>query len=310
MKRLFYFIVLIAGFSSIYSCKDMLDDNGDPLIDLNNTGGLIGPRGLYREITDKDTLAEYHYSGLLLTKVLMDSSSVADIAYSGDKISQVTFNGFLDLNADGKLDKDSISYTQLFTYGPNNKLVTISENRLTFRRPAPVPPATAPGPQTLLNRTKSLYDLKYDASTGKLSTISMKNGPETPGVPFNFITYSETEYTYLGDNVAKTLRTYGTMAGGVPGAVTKKYAYEYFAYDNEISPFTLLPSAYKISRLLSTEINDRESHILSPNNPKRLTVTDLMPPIPTSVVRTTNYNYDLQTYMTKGFGVNYIYKPF
>lgn len=300
MKRLFYFIVLIAGFSSIYSCKDMLDDNGDPLIDLNNTGGLIGPRALYREITDKDTLAEYHYSGLLLTKVLMDSSSVADIAYSGDKISQVTFNGFLDLNADGKLDKDSISYTQLFTYGPNNKLVTISENRLTFRRPAPVPPATAPGPQTLLNRTKSLYDLKYDASTGKLSTISMKNGPETPGVPFNFISYSETEYTYLGDNVAKTLRTYGTMAGGVPGAVTGKHSYEYFAYDNEISPFTLLPSAYKISRLLSTEINDRESHILSPNNPKRLTVTDLMPPIPTSVIRTTNYNYDLQTYMTKG----------
>ncbi|MDP9958446.1 hypothetical protein [Chryseobacterium lathyri] len=310
MKQLFYFILLIAGLSSIHSCKDMLDEDGDPLLDLNETGGLIGPRALYREITDKDTLAEYHYSGLLVTKVITDSASIINIAYSGDKVSQINFNGFLDLDGNGKLDKDSVSYSQLFTYGPNNKLVTISENRSVFRRPPPVPPATNPGPQTLLRKTKALYDLKYNASTAKLDSIIMRNGPDVSGTPFAFISYSKTGYTYLGDNVSRVVRNYGPMAGGVFGRPITRFAYDFVNYDTEISPFTLLPSAYKISRLLSTEINDKESHILSPNNPKKVSVTDLIPPIPSPINWTTNYNYDRQTYMTKGFGVNYIYKPF
>ncbi|MDR2236245.1 MAG: hypothetical protein LBE92_08985 [Chryseobacterium sp.] len=309
MKRIFYFILLVAGLSSIHSCKDMLDDDGDPLIDLNETSGLTGPRALYREITDKDTLAEYHYSGLLLTKVLMDSASVADIAYSGDKISQITFNGFLDLDGNGKLDKDSVNYTQLFTYGPNGKLVTISENRSIFRRPAPVPPATDPGPQTLLRQEKASYEIKYNASTAKLDSIKMKRGVEVPGTAFANNEYALIGFTYLGDNVSKAQKFSGPITAGVPGTANLKYSYEYTSYDNEISPFTLLPAAYKISRLISTKFNEKESHIFSPNSPKRVLVTDLIPPLPTSVLRSTNYNYDLQTYMTRGFGINYIYKP-
>lgn len=314
MKQLFYFILLLAGFSSIHSCKDMLDEDGDPLLDLNETGGLNGPRALYREITDKDTLAEYQYSGLLVTRVITDSASITNIAYSGDKVSQITFNGFLDLDGNGKLDKDSVSYTQLFTYGQNDKLEKVSENRSVFRRPPPVPPATAPGPQTLLVKTKALYDLIYSGSTAKLDTIIMRNGPDAAGTQFTFISYSKTAYTYLGDNVSKVVRNYGAVTGPVTAPVygrpTSKYAYDFYDYDTEISPFTLLPKVYKISRLLSTEINDKESHILSPNNPKKVAVTDLLPPIPSPITRTTNYNYDPQTYMTKGFGVNYIYKPF
>ncbi|MCW1963440.1 hypothetical protein [Chryseobacterium viscerum] len=309
MKQIFYFILLIAGFSSIHSCKDMLDEDGNPLLDLNNTGGLSGPRALYREITDKDTIAEYQYSGLLVTKVITDSASITNIMYSGDKISQINFNGFLDLDGNGKLDKDSVSYTQLFTYGNNSKLQLISENRAIFRRPPPVPPATTPGPQTLLKKEKSLYTIKYSTSTGKLDSIIMKNGPDVAGVPLAFTDYSKTAYTYVGDNVSKVVRNYGTMTGGAFGAVTGKYSYEYYAYDDQVSPFTLLPHVYKISRLLSTVINDKESLILSPNNPKRWSVTDLSPPIPTPIVKSTNYVYDPQTYMTKGYGVNYIYKP-
>lgn len=310
MKQLFYFILLIAGFSSIHSCKDMLDENGDPLLDLNNTGGLHGPRALYREITDKDTLAEYQYSGLLVTRVITDSASITNIAYSGNKVSQITFNGFLDLDGNGKLDKDSVSYSQLFTYGPNDKLQIISENRSVFRRPPPVPPATNPGPQTLLRKTKIHYEVKYNASTAKLDSIIMKNGPDVPGTPFDYISYSKTGYTYLGDNVSRVVRNYGPMAGGVMGRPTSRFAYDFVNYDTQISPFTLLPTVYKISRLLSTDSNDRESHILSPNNPRKRSVTDLLPPIPSPINWTTNYNYDPQTYMTKGFGVNYIYKPF
>ncbi|EFK37829.1 Uncharacterised protein [Chryseobacterium gleum] len=312
MKQIFYFILLIAGFSSIHSCKDMLDEDGNPLLDLNDTGGLSGPRALYREITDKDTIAEYRYSGLLVTKVITDSASVTDIMYSGDKISQINFNGFLDLDGNGKLDKDSVSYTQLFTYANNNKLQKISENRSIFRRPPPVPPATTPGPQTLLRKEKTSYETYYSTSTGKLDSIIMRNGPDAPGAQFIFTDYSRTAYTYVGDNVSKVIRYYGKIigtSGNNFGAATGKYSYEYYAYDEQVSPFTLLPHVYKISRLLSTEINDKESLILSPNNPKRWSVTDLTPPIPTPIVKSTNYVYDPQTYMTKGYGVNYIYKP-
>lgn len=309
MKQIFYFILLIAGFSSIHSCKDLLDEDGNPLLDLNNTGGLNGPRALYKEITDKDTIAEYQYSGLLVTKVITDSASITNIMYSGDKISQINFNGFLDLDGNGKLDQDSVSYTQLFTYGNNNQLQKISENRSIFRRPPPVPPATTPGPQTLLGKEKILYRIKYSAATAKLDSIIMENGPDVTGLPFTFTNYSKTAYTYVGDNVSKVLRYYGPMTNGVYGTANRKYSYEYYAFDDQISPFTLLPHVYKISRLLSTVINDKESLILSPNNPKRWSVTDLTPPIPTPIVKSTNYVYDPQTYMTKGYGVNYIYKP-
>jgi hypothetical protein len=99
MKQLFYFILLLAGISSMHSCKEMVDDEGNPLIDLNETGGLNGPRALYREVTNADTIAEYHYNGLLLSRVLTpgldNGNSVTDIMYSGDKISKIDFKGFL-----------------------------------------------------------------------------------------------------------------------------------------------------------------------------------------------------------------------
>ncbi|WP_449399797.1 hypothetical protein [Chryseobacterium wanjuense] len=99
------------------------------------------------------------------------------------------------------------------------------------------------------------------------------------------------------------------MSGGVFSPAITKLAYDYSNYDAKLSPFTLIPTAYKISRLLSTEINDVESWILSPNSPKRFSITDLTLPIPVPTVFSTDYNYDPQTYMTKGYGINYIYKP-
>ncbi|MCW3160423.1 hypothetical protein [Chryseobacterium oryctis] len=306
MKQLLYFIVLLAGLSSVHSCKQLLDEeDGNSLLDINDNSGFTGPRALYREITDSDTLAEYHYNGLLLTKVLLDSGSVANISYSGDKISKVDFNGFLDLDGNGKLDKDSVTYTQLFTYGPTGRLETISENRSFFKRAVGPPP----GPQTLYKKTKSLFNLKYSASTAKLDSIIMRNGPDVSGVPFAYTDYSKTKYEYQGDNVSHVERHYGAMANGIFGTPTTKLSYEYMIYDTKISPFTLLPFGYKVSRLLSTDINDRQSFILSPNSPKRISISDLMLPIPSPIIFSTDYSYDAQTYMKVGYGVNYIYKP-
>jgi len=309
MKQLFYFILLIAGISSIHSCKDMVDEEGNPLIDLNQSNGFNGPRALFREITDSDTIAEYRYNGLLLSSVITDKNSVANIMWSGDKISQINFNGHLDNDGDGDLDADSTVYTQLFTYGNLGRLTIISENRSTFRRAAPIPPSTTPGPYALNSKVKVLYDLTYSSTTGKLDVINMKTGPDVIGTTFAYKNYSKTTYTYLGDNVSKAERHYGTITAGVNDTPTEKYGYEFLNYDSQINPYTLLPFAYKVSTILATDYNDVASLMLSPNSPKRVSITDLTQPIPTPVIFSTDYRYDAQTYMVNGFGVNYIYKP-
>ncbi|WPO83053.1 hypothetical protein SD427_01545 [Chryseobacterium sp. JJR-5R] len=307
MKRLFYFILLFAGVAAVHSCKDLLDEDGNPLLDINTNTGLNGPRALYREITDSDTLATYYYNGLQLSRVVMDSAdSTSNIAWSGDKISRIDFKGFLDMNGDGDLEKDSIIFTQQFTYGSTGRLEVISENRSFYKRTI-TPPATTPGPQTLYKKTKALYALKYSAATAKLDSIIMRNGPDAPGT--SFTDYSKTKYEYSGDNVSKVIRSYGTMNGNVFGAVIEKLGYDYGNYDAQINPFTLLPNAYKISRLLSGERNDLQSWILSVNSPKRVSITDLTQPVPSPNIISTDYTYDPQTYMIRGYGVNYIYKP-
>ncbi|PJJ64277.1 hypothetical protein [Chryseobacterium geocarposphaerae] len=302
MKRLFYFILLVAGISSIHSCKDLADENGDPLVDINTNTGLNGARALHQEITDFATVADYHYTGLLLTKV-NNGASITDIAYSGDRISKITFDGFLDLDNNGTLDPGKVTYTQLFTYGASGRLESITENRNIYKLTG-TPPA-----QVLDKQTKSVYTLKYNASTAKLETITMKTGLEVSGTPFEYTAYSEAKYTYLGDNISKVEKGFGTITAGVNDPITVKYEFGFLNYDDRISPYTLLPTAYKISYILSTSLNDSRCLMLSPNNPSRVSFTDLNVPVPAPVVTSTNFTYDQQTYLTKGYGRYYIYKP-
>lgn len=309
MRRLFYFLLLLVSVSAVHSCKDLLDEDGNPLLDINENSGLNGARALYREITDSDTLATYYYNGLQMSKVISRKASVTDVQYSGNKISRVTFNGFLDADNDGTIDVDSTSYEQQFTYGATGRLESISENRSVYNRTPAVPPTTPAGPWVLLRKSKTLYKLTYSSTTAKLAKIVMETGDEDPGVQFAYTNFSETTYEYAGDNVSKVVRGYGPMSGGVHGTVNTKYGYEFSNYDAQINPYTLLPIEYKISRILSTEQNDLDSWILSPNSPTRKSITDLMQPVPVPFVISTNYNYDAQTYMSKGYGINYIYKP-
>lgn len=308
MKRLFYFILLIAGLSSVHSCKDMVDEEGNPLLDLNQNTGLIGPRALNREVTDVGVIAEYEYNGLLLSKVKTEKGSITNVEWSGDKISKITFNGFVDSDGDGVLDTDSTSYTQQYTYGNLGRLTLISENRTVYRRGTPVPPATV-GPYEVFSKAKSLYNLTYSATTGKLATIEMKNGPDAIGSPFVYTDYTKATFTYLGDNVSGVKKEIGTLTGNTLNPPTQVYGFDFMNYDSQINAYTLLPFEYKVSVLISTEINDDRSMILSPNNPKRVSITDLSVPIPTPVVFSTDYKYDPQTYVTQGFTVNYFYKP-
>jgi hypothetical protein len=196
------------------------------------------------------------------------------------------------------------------TYNAGGKLETISENRSVYNLTAPVPPSTIPTlPYVLNKKYRTVYTVKYTVATGKMSGISMITGEDVTGTPFAYKNYSETTYSYLGDNVSEVIRSYGTLTGTVQSAPTEKYSYGYSVYDDKISPFTLVPVVYKISRILSILRNDYESQMFSPNSPRRITVSNLIPAIPVTTIFTSNYNYDPQTYMSKGFGVNYIYKP-
>ncbi|MGO4707693.1 hypothetical protein AB4Y90_00995 [Chryseobacterium sp. 2TAF14] len=307
MKRLFYFILLIAGFSSIHSCKDLTDEEGNPLLDLNDNTGLNGPRALSREVTDFGLIAQYEYNGLLLSRVITEKASITNVEWSGDKISKVTFNGFLDLDSDGTIDTDSVSYTQQYTYGNLGKLTLISENRTVFRRAAPVPPSTTPGPYAVFAKTKAIYNLTYSATTSKLASIVMKKGDDV--TPFIYTDYTKAAYSYLGDNVSSVTKEVGKLTGNVFEPAVQNYKFDFSSYDSFISGYTLLPFEYKVSVLISTNINDDRSLILSPNSPKRAAVTDMTQPVPTPIVVSTNYKYDPQTYMTQGFGINYFYKP-
>lgn len=307
MKRLFYFILLIAGFSSIHSCKDLTDEEGNPLLDLNDNTGLIGPRALSREVTDFGLIAQYQYNGLLLSNVITEKASLTNVEWSGDKISKITFNGFLDLDSDGTIDTDSVSYTQQYTYGNLGKLTLISENRTIFRRAAPVPPSTTPGPYAVFAKTKSIYNLTYSSTTSKLASIIMKKGKDV--TPFVYTDYTKATYSYLGDNVSSVTKEVGKLTGTVFEPAVQNYKFDFSSYDSYISGYTLLPFEYKVSVLISTDINDDRSLILSPNSPKRAAVTDMTQPVPTPIVVSTNYRYDPQTYMTQGFGINYFYKP-
>lgn len=307
MKRLFYFILLIAGFSSIHSCKDLADEEGNPLLDLNENTGLIGPRALSREVTNAGMIAEYQYSGLLLTRVITEKASITNVEWSGDKISRLTFNGFLDLDNDGVIDTDSVSYTQQYTYGNLGKLTMISENRSVYRRAAPVAPAIV-GVYALLKKTKAIYTLTYSSTTSKLASILMRRGEDITS--FAYTDYTKAAYSYLGDNVSLVSKQVGKLTGGtVFEDPTKKYDFGFSSYDSQISGYTLLPFEYKVSVLISTDINDDRSLMLSSNSPKRASATDMMPFVPVPVVVSTNYKYDPQTYMTQGFGINYFYKP-
>lgn len=310
MKRLFYFILLIAGFSSIHSCKDLTDEEGNPLLDLNENTGLIGPRALSREVTNVGMIAEYQYTGLLLTRVITEKASITDVEWSGDKISRLTFNGFLDLDNDGAIDSDSVSYTQQYTYGNLGKLTMISENRTVFRRtPPPVgsPPGTPAGPYVVFAKTKAIYTLTYSSTTAKLASIVMKRGNDIPS--FVYTDYTKAAYSYLGDNVSSVAKEVGKLTGTVFEDADKKFTFDFSSYDSQISGYNLLPFEYKVSVLISTDINDDRGLILSPNSPKRASATDMMPAVPVTVVVSTNYKYDPQTYMTQGFGINYFYKP-
>ncbi|WP_265427487.1 hypothetical protein [Chryseobacterium sp. YIM B08800] len=307
MKRLFYFILLIAGFSSIHSCKDLTDEEGNPLLDLNDNTGLNGPRALSREVTDFGLIAQYQYNGLLLSSVITEKASLTNVEWSGDKISKITFNGFLDLDSDGTIDTDSVSYTQQYTYGNLGKLTLISENRTIFRRAAPVPPSTTPGPYAVFAKTKSMYNLTYSSTTSKLASIVMKKGDDV--TPFVYTDYTKATYSYLGDNVSSVTKEVGKLTGTVFEPAVQNYKFDFSSYDSYISGYTLLPFEYKVSVLISTNINDDRSLILSPNSPKRAAVTDMTQPVPTPIVVSTNYRYDPQTYMTQGFGINYFYKP-
>ncbi len=327
MKRIFYILIAVAGLAGVQSCGKFTDGDGDPLVNyVPDNGELTGPRALFREVTDQDVTAEYHYNGLILTDVWgplnitrdikhnIKARDLTEISYSSDKISKIIYNG--------RRGNDSISLVQNFTYASNGRIDKVSETRSTYNlTPPATPPATLP-PLPVPTKTKSVYTLKYASPTAtRMDAISMVTGVDTAGATFINTDYSTSDFTYDGANVSKVVKKYGQIdpATGGFNTATSAYTYEYIKYDGEINPYTLLPFAYKLSRILIFDSSlipvggtvpvwpDVKHYNLSVNNSKegKLTIAGVIAPIPWN----SQFQYDNQHYLLNGYKVYYKYKP-
>lgn len=328
MKRIFYILLAVAGLAGVQSCGKFSDTDGDPLINyVPDDGELTGPRALFQEVTDFDITAEYHYNGLLLTdvagplNVTRDSHKKARdysvITYSSEKISKITYNG--------RRGNDSISLVQNFTYASNGRIDKVSETRSTYDLTPPATPPTPPATIMALpapKKTRTVYTLKYpDVNAMRMNNITMITGTEAAGTTFVNTQYSTSDYTYVGANVSQVVKKYGNIdvATGAFNTPASMYTYDYTKYDTNINPYTLLPYAYKLSRILTFDSSlipvggtvpvwpDVKHYNFSDNNSKegKLTIAGVIAP----VTWNTQFDYDKQNYLKHAYQVYYKYKP-
>jgi hypothetical protein len=292
MKKVLYIFIAIFVVASMQSCKRISGEDGDLLNNLDaNQGGLTGARFLYQEVNSIDTIAQYNYSGLKLVEVLGDKAKTK-ITYNGELIYR--------MNYDGVVNGDSTSFTRFFTYDVTGKYIsTISEVRSFYGSVH----GTTPAPVV---KTKALHTLTYNADKD-LSTITSLEGKEISGTPFAYTNYEKYTFTYntAKTNIATVVDDTGTYSSGVYSPVVQKLTYSFTEYDDKISPYTLLPFGYKVSRILD---DSTAYYYTSTNNPKKITVTTNLSPFPVNFA--TTYTYDPQNYAVSGFGVNYDYRPF
>ena len=277
------------------SCKKMEDEDGNPLVNVDvNEGGLNGPRYLAYEMANGDSaISVYRYNGLKLNMVI-NGQNIKTITYNGDMINRINFTG--------KVANDSISYAQYFTYNNAGKIVSIAETRAVY--------------DTLGVNTKNfktLYNMFYSNTSGKVDSITMKRGQQLAGQPFAYNEYSiaKLDYflpgtAYIG-NVQKIKKSKGAIdAAGNFGPIMEEFEYAFDDYDDKISPYVLLPFGYNLHYMLE---DDLAGYRLSPNNPKMFTITG--DTLPAAITQSTTYTYDPQKYALTGFfGINYLYRPF
>lgn len=296
MKKIYYLLLMIFGLSIVtQSCKKMEDEDGDLLNNYGaNEGGLNGPRYLAYELGNGDsTLAIYRYNGLKLNLVV-NGKNVKNITYNGDMINKIDFYG--------KQATDSIRYTQYFTYNNAGKITSIAETRSQY---------DSLGVNT--KNFKTLYNMYYSSTSGKVDSITMRKGQQLSGQTFAYNQYaiSKIDYyapgtAYIG-NVQKMKKSEGEIdAAGNFGPILQEFEYSFDSYDDKISPYGLLPFGYNLHNLLESELG---VYHLSPNNPRVFTISGDTLPAP--ITQSTMYTYDPQKYALTGFfGTNYVYAPF
>ena len=293
MKNLLYLFVSIFIVLSIHSCKRIGDKDGNLLNDMGQNDGLLGEdRFLYQEVTSADTIAEYHYTGRKLTKVIGDST-VTNISYSGELIHKIDFNGVVE--------GDSISYTQLFNYSVTdvNLLTNITETKKVFENIA----NQTTLPLVSVN-TKSKYDVVFEAD--KLKSVVKMTGKDIPLTAFQFTSYDKTTYSYdAKNNVTKAAVQSGNVTAGALDAPIRDISFDYYEYDDKRSPYKLLPFGYLLHKTFE---NAHYNYRFSPHNPKRIILAGNVIPVP--VPHNTLYTYDHLGFALTGWGLNYEYRPF
>lgn len=293
MKKIIYFFASLFVVLSIQSCKRMGDDDGNLLNNMGVNNNLLGEdRFLYQEVTSSDTIAFYQYTGRKLTSVI-GNDAITKISYSGDLINKIEYNGLVN--------GDSIAYVQLFNYNPanNNILSNITETRSVY---IDIDNQTPP---LVADKTKSIYEITFD-NKGKLSSVLKKTGNDIPLTTFAFTTYEKTNYTYDAlKNVSNAEIFYGGVSGGAIDPPSNKIAFEFANYDENRSPYTLIPFGYLLHKSFE---NPSYNYRFSPNNPKRIILTGDLIAVP--ITFNTLYTYDHLKYALTGWVQYYEYRPF
>lgn len=293
---------MILGLSfSLQSCKQIGDDDGNLLNNMDaNEGGLTGPRYLASELVNGDSLiASYQYNGIKLVRVVA-SDHYKDISYNGDKINKIIFIG--------KMDTDSVNYTQYYTYDNDGKITSIAEAKTII-----IPNTSGSTTTYDYEKYKSVYSIKYSTTNGKMESIFKKEGEEITGQSFAYTNYERFSFTYydigtfITGNIKKMTHDTGKLdSTGDISTIDDQFSYEYEDYDDKASPYILLPFGYNLNTLLESSVN---GYHLSTNNPRKFTLSGdtISPPI----VLTSTYTYDPQRYALTGFfGINYMYGAF
>ncbi|PQA94385.1 hypothetical protein B0A69_07905 [Chryseobacterium shigense] len=267
-----YLFKVIAGvfFGLLVSCDNSSSDQFEPSANNggNNGNTTTPPARVLEKITlNNNVQEEYTVNGTVFQKGMLrdgvtNNYYTGTATYINNKIGKIKFVGSLT---------GSMAYD--FSVSEDSKGNVYSATCT----------ATA---AAAIDSFVSDYTFTYDGTGKKLVKILEKRKVSGNTA---YSLFTESTFTYNGDNIFKAECTRGNLTGtGAPNMTTAKLTvYSFQNYDSKVNPFSTLPKTFFTAWSL---IRPENFYRISPNNPTSVFV---MPPSPASGVNTPmTYVYD------------------
>ncbi|AZA47522.1 hypothetical protein EG346_04665 [Chryseobacterium carnipullorum] len=271
-----YLFKVITGvvFGLLVSCDNSSSDQFEPSANNGGNNGNTTPppaRVLEKITLNNNVQEEYTVNGTVFQKGMLrdgvtNNYYTGTATYINNKIGKIKFVGSLT---------GSMAYD--FSVSEDSKGNVYSATCT----------ATA---AAAIDSFVSDYTFTYDATGKKLVKILEKRKVSGNTA---YSLFTESTFTYNGDNIFKAECTNGTLTGtGAPNMTTAKLTvYSFQNYDSKVNPFSTLPKTFFTAWSL---IRPENFYRISPNNPTSVFV---MPPSPASGVNTPmTYVYDAFNY--------------